>query len=225
MSIWESILRVFISFIGLLVWSRIIGKKLISHLTFFDFIAGVTFGAIGGNIIFNKMVPWWIGLVNISLFSLLVLLSDFISMKSFRGRTILESKPELIINEGRLDMKMLKKTRLTIHDVLMLLRKKDIFYLDEIESAYFETDGTVSILKKSGALPVNKTDLNIQTSTRGIPETCIIDGKMILANLQSIGKTEDWMNRYLHEKNIRLEDVHLAQIDLLDRVYLFHSTQ
>src|SRR5690242_13491980 len=111
MSLVEIILRALVSFIGLLFWSRMIGKKMISHMTFFDFIAGVTFGSIGGNLIFNKNVSLPIGIIGLTLFSSLVLLSDYISLKSYLGRKILDSKPQEVIKDGQILLQNLKKVR------------------------------------------------------------------------------------------------------------------
>jgi uncharacterized membrane protein YcaP (DUF421 family) len=216
----DSLLRVIVTFLSLVVWSRIVGKKLISHMTFFDFIAGVTFGAIGGNMIFNKLVPLWMGLVNLSAFSLLVLLSDYISLHSIWGRQLLEGKPSLIIERGQIQVSALRSMRLTVDDLLMLLRKKNIFYMDEVECAYFETDGTLSILKKPLMMSVTRKDMDLHAESRGLPESCIIEGKMISDSLGKVGKSEQWIVDYLETREIQLKQVLLAQIDRQGNVYL-----
>jgi uncharacterized membrane protein YcaP (DUF421 family) len=220
MLLWDSLLRVCVAFFSLILWSRIIGKKLISHMTFFDFIAGVTFGAIGGNMIFNKLVPLWIGIINLSVFSILVLLSDYISLKSYRGRHLLEGAPRLIIDRGQIQLDALKGNRLTIDELLMLLRKKDVFYVDEVEWAYFETNGTLSILKKSPHMPLSRQDADVDKKSRGLPQSCIIDGKVIHEGLMQVGKDRQWMEKYLEDRDISVEHVLLAQIDQLGNVYI-----
>ncbi|WP_426445848.1 DUF421 domain-containing protein [Paenibacillus sp. S-38] len=206
MDVLELLGRVLVAFISLLGWSRVIGKKLISHMTFFDFVCGVAFGAIGGNMIFNHLVPLWQGVIGISCFSLLTLGADFISLKSGWGRRMLESKPKLIVENGQIHMKAMKEARLTVHDLLMLLRKKDCFHLGEIAMAIFETDGSISLLKK--------TDKTYAAAG-------IIDGRIEEENLRQIGKNAVWMRAYLEEKNLELEQVILAQIDTQGDVHLF----
>jgi uncharacterized membrane protein YcaP (DUF421 family) len=220
MSIAEILLRSVISFVGLVFWARIIGKKLISHLTFFDFVAGVTFGSIGGNLIFNPNVSLFVGVIGLTMFSILVLVSDYISLKSFIGRKILDSEPQVIIKEGQILLENMKRVRLTIDELLMLLRKKDAFYIDEIEFAFMETDGTLSIMKKTNNMSITRTDMNIKSQSRGIPQACIIDGKIIEENLQNVQKDSKWMKKFLKDKNIQLEHILLAQIDQQDRVFI-----
>ncbi|MFE5319775.1 DUF421 domain-containing protein [Paenibacillus sp. NPDC056579] len=222
MTCLEIILRAVISFIGLLIWARILGKKLISHMTFFDFVAGVTYGSIGGNLIFNKSISLLVGAVGLTIFSVLVLLSDYISLKSFLGRKILDSEPQLIIASGQILLDNMKKARLTINDLQMLLRKKDVFYIDEIEFAFLETDGSLSVLKKTKYRSVLREDVNIQSMSRGIPHACIIDSNIIEENLNKIRKNRQWLENLLKQKNIQLENVLLAQIDQRDHVsFLF----
>ncbi|WP_438445169.1 DUF421 domain-containing protein [Gorillibacterium sp. sgz5001074] len=217
---WDTLLRVAVAFTALLIWSRIIGKKLISHMTFFDFVAGVTFGAIGGNLIFNHSVPLWIGVMGLSFFSLLALLSDYISLYSWRGRKLFEGKPILVILEGRILPKSLRQTRLTVNDLLMLLRKKDVFRLDEIQSAYFETDGSVSVLKKGEVLPVTCKDLQLHAAESGMTQACITDSHILDENLKAAGKDRQWLMKELDDQEVRLEDVLLAQLTPEGELYL-----
>jgi uncharacterized membrane protein YcaP (DUF421 family) len=210
---WDSLLRIFASLVGLLLWSRILGKKLISHMTFFDFLAGTTFGSIGGNMIFKKDVPLWLGLLSLTVFSLLILMSDFITMKSKRGRNLLEGKYNIIIENGQIREDQLKGIRLNVHDLLMLLRKKDIFYLDEVESAIMETDGTITVLKKAEISPVTRSDMKITADARGLPRLCMMDGTVLEENLKLVGKTREWLLGELRNRGYHQEDVLFAQTD------------
>lgn len=202
---WNTLLRVAVAFAALLFWSRIIGKKLISHMTFFDFVAGVTFGAIGGNMIFNHTVPLWLGACALSCFSLLALLSDYISLYSWRGRWLFEGKPILVVYQGQVIPQALRQVRLTVNDLLMLLRKKNIFALEGIHCAYFETDGSVSVMKD------NTTFI----------QPCIIDSHIMDDNLKILGRDRSWLLTKLERMNVSLEQVLLAQVDDQDQVYLY----
>ncbi|SEC60391.1 DUF421 domain-containing protein [Paenibacillus sp. GP183] len=213
MDVWDSLLRSVMALGGLILWSRILGKKLISQMTFFDFVAGTTFGSIGGNLMFKKDVPLWLGLLSLSAFSLLVLLSDFIAMKSSRGRRLLESQYTVIIENGQVRDDLLKGIRLSVHELLMLLRKKDIFYLDEVETAILETDGTITVLKKAQALPLSRSDMNIQSSSRGLPILCVVEGNVLEENLKPVGKSRKWLLKELYKRGVQLENVLFVQMD------------
>jgi uncharacterized membrane protein YcaP (DUF421 family) len=216
MAIWEILLRTVCAFLVLLFWSRILGKKLVSQMTFFDFITGVTFGAIGGNVIFNKRNSLTVDLLVLSLFALMALLADFISLKSIRGRRILQSEPKTLIRNGTIDRGMMSKNRLTFEDLLMHLRKKDVFHLDEVNDAFFETDGSISVIKKPAVMPVVRKDIHVTADNRGVPRTLIMDGHILDKSLAMIGKDRKWLVNTLRDAGAGdVHDVMVAQIDQL----------
>lgn len=100
-----------------------------------------------------------------------------------------------------------------MNDVLMALRKKGTFSLEHIESAYFETDGSISILKKTDNREVTCRDLNLTPHPESVPCICIMDGHILEKNLSDIGKSRTWMLQLLSENQIRLKDVLLGQIN------------
>jgi uncharacterized membrane protein YcaP (DUF421 family) len=217
----EMAIRTTIVFIALYVWCRILGRKLISQITFFDFVSGITLGTISGSIMFSQNVPITVGLLGLSLFALFALIIDITVLKSFKARKILDSEPTLIVKNGEVLEEGMTKARLTMDDLLMLLRKKNVFYVDEVDTALFEIDGTVSVLKKSKSSPVTPKDLKIVSSSRGLPQTFIIDGEILENSLNAIGKDKLWVDSILHSNGIsKVADVALAQIDQQDQVYI-----
>jgi uncharacterized membrane protein YcaP (DUF421 family) len=102
MSILEMILRTLVVFIVLYLWCRILGKKLLSQITFFDFVAGITLGTISGSIMFRPNITLITGLAGLSVFALFALSLDVLAFKSFRGRKIINSEPTLLIKNGKI---------------------------------------------------------------------------------------------------------------------------
>ncbi|TCP30201.1 uncharacterized membrane protein YcaP (DUF421 family) [Scopulibacillus darangshiensis] len=221
MSYLEIILRTVIIFITIFIWSRILGKKLVSHMTFFDFVAGISLGSLVASSIMTPDIHLLQSVISISLFAFLSLLLGIISFNSLSLRKIINSGPAVVIKDGEVQDDELKKARLTIHDLMMLLRKKDVFYIDQIEAAMLETDGTLSVLIKPEAMPPTKSDLNTVTPTRGLPYNLVVDGQPVKANLQGIKKDENWLRTMLQSHGIDdIEVVSLCQIDRKNQVYI-----
>jgi len=218
---WEIAGRAAVVFIALLVWARILGKKIISQMTFFDFVAGVAIGSIGANMMFNRSVPFGAMLVGASVFCALALASDFVSLKSFLGRKLLDSEPTMVIRNGRILEEGMEKSRLTVDGLLQLLRKNSVFYLDEVELAYFEVDGTLSVLRKASTLPSTREDVGVAKPSRGRPQAIIVDGKLLPNSLEEAKKDEAWMQAQLRNANVgRVEDVAFMQVDEQGVVYI-----
>ena len=103
----------------------------------------------------------------------------------------------------------------------MLLRKKNIFYLNEVDLAIMETDGTLSVLKNSQFQTVTKKDLNVPNHPRWLPHTFITDGKVIKNQLVKINKDQNWVDSVLQSRGIHsLENVFLAQVDENDDIFI-----
>jgi uncharacterized membrane protein YcaP (DUF421 family) len=221
MSILHIVFNTIYTFIVIYILSRILGKKLISQMTFFDFIAGVSLGSLVGSVILIPDIPIWKGCFSLIVFAAVSFILDYSALKSYWGRKILNDVPTMIIKEGKILEEGMRKVRLTIDDLLFQLRKKDIFYLDEIEYAFLETDGTISTLKKTNQLTPTICDLQITRLSRGLPQTFIIDGKIIYNTLNSIGKDEKWVQDILAKNKIsKVDDILVAQIDEQLKVFL-----
>ncbi|MGO4886759.1 DUF421 domain-containing protein [Anaerobacillus sp. MEB173] len=221
MTILEVIIRTSIAFVILYVLCRILNKKLIAQMTFFDFVAGITIGSIVASAILTKDLPIYISMTSLILFCFYVLLSNIAAIKSLIGRKILEDEPTYLMKEGQVLEEGLKKSMLTMDSLLSYLRKKNIFNIDEVETALLETDGTVSVLKKPAYLPAMQKDVfNIQSS-RGVGQAFIIDGKVLMKTVELLGKDIEWVRDTLSRNNIsRIEDVFFAQIDTKGFVYI-----
>jgi uncharacterized membrane protein YcaP (DUF421 family) len=221
MSVSHIAFNTFVAFIVIYVLSRVLGKKLISQMTFFDFVAGVSLGSLVGSVILAVDIPIWKGSISLIVFAAISFVVDYTTLKSYRGRKILNDVPTPIIKEGKILVEGLKKVRLTVDDLLFQLRKKDIFYLDEVDYAFLETDGTVSALKKSGKLSPTISDLQLNTISRGLPQTFIIDGNILPSILTKIGKDEIWVKEILVQNKINsVKEFLVAQIDNQMKIYV-----
>lgn len=216
----EMIIRTISAFVFLYIISRILGKKLISQLTFFDFVSGITIGSVAANIMFQQ-VKISTGIIGMVLFGLLSLLSGVIAIKSFKGRKVLDGEPTVLISKGKIFEEGLAKNRMTMDQLMLNLRKKNVFYIDQVETAVLETDGTLSVLKKPLYMETTRQDLNLVQPSRGFPEAFIIDGQILEDSLEKLGRDKGWVNQVLKLYNVdSIKDVFYAQVDQRGNVYL-----
>ena len=80
----------------------------------------------------------------------------------------------------------LRKTRLDMDSLNSLLRKKNVFPITEVDYAIFETDGSLSVMKKETQQTITKSDMNIQPTFAVFPTSIavITDGKINTNNLR-----------------------------------------
>ncbi len=221
MTILEMFIRTSTGFVVLYFLARLLNKKLISQMTFFDYVAGITIGSVVASSMLMKDVPIYIGMFGLILFCFYTFLSSITAIKSMWGRKILEDEPTYLIKNGQVLEDGLKKVRLTMDSLLTGLRKKGYFYVEQVDTAILETDGMITVLPKTPYMPATQQDVfNVQLS-RGVPQAFIIDGKVIEGSLKTLGKDLKWVEQVLTEQNIpSIKQVFFAQMDQLGNIYI-----
>lgn len=117
------ILKPIIAFLLLLILARILGKKQMSQMTFFNYVTGITIGSLAANMItFNddSIIEEVIGLV---IWCALTALLSFITLKSSNIRKVIDGKPSFLIKKGKLQEKEMKLNRISLEELSMMLRE------------------------------------------------------------------------------------------------------
>nr|WP_175989223.1 DUF421 domain-containing protein [Bacillus sp. Marseille-Q1617] len=217
MSVSELAIRLLMSFTTLLLLTRWMSRKLLSHMTFFDFISGITIGSIGANLVFNPSLTIRNGLLALLGWSIITVTLGYIDIHSKKARTLLDGEPRILIKNGNIMEHQLKAVRLDIDSLMALLRQKNVFSLQDVNYAIFETNGELSVLKKDAQKEVVKSDLNLTPESHTVPPIgteIISDGKMVHSNLEKLNLTEEWVHHQLMAKGIQtIQDVFYAEIN------------
>jgi uncharacterized membrane protein YcaP (DUF421 family) len=215
-----------ISVVILFTLARLMGKKQISQLSFFDYVAGITIGSIGGEFAVNSSISYNQGITGMIVYALFPIILSYISLKSYKGRKLLDGVPTILIQNGRIIEHNLVKSKININDLLEECRMKNAFDVSEIEYAILETSGKVSVMMKSPYQPVTPKDMNLPTSYKGICTNLIIDGNILNEHLLISQKDKAWLIAELKKQNINNpRDVLLAYLDAADslKCYLKHN--
>jgi uncharacterized membrane protein YcaP (DUF421 family) len=210
-----------IGFIALFTMTKMLGKTQITQITPFDFISSLILGELVGNAVYDERATIWMVIYTVIIWGTLVYIVEVITQK-FRGtRAILEGNPSIVIRSGKIDRDQLKKNKLDINQLQNLLRQKDVFSMREVDYAILETNGTVSVLRKSKYENPTTEDLNIPPKNVYLPVTIISDGKVDYENLTKAGFNDDWLHKKLKENKIdHAEDVLYAEWKEDDGLYL-----
>ncbi|AFM00303.1 MULTISPECIES: DUF421 domain-containing protein [Desulfitobacterium] len=211
---YDILLRTVLAFFALLILTRLLGKKQLSHLTFFNYITGITFGNIAAGLASDKTVKTMEGLVSLILWTALTILVEFISLKSVKLRKILSGEPTIVIKKGKIQPKVMSRMRLSLDHLMTMLRNNNVFSLKEVDYAIIETDGKLSVYKKQAHQTVTKQDMNIpQTKSLHIPTEIIIEGKIVKKTLLEYDLSYQWVYQELRKAGIdSVSEVFYAEI-------------
>ena len=178
---------------------RIMGKREIGQLGIIDLIVSILIAELVAISIENIKDSIFFTIIPILLLVVLELLLAFISIKSRTFRTIFGGKPSLIIVNGNVNYKEMVRQRYSMDDLLLSLRQNSIKSIDEIEYAFLEPNGKLSVFK-----------YNIFHTKGSYPMPIIVDGEMQEKALNYIKKDKRWLEQELEKKNLRIEDVFYA---------------
>ena len=196
MDIIKVILTALLSVVALFIITKIMGHKQVSQLDFFDYVSGITIGSIGAELATELEAPYK-PLIALCVWGLVGLLLNVLTHKLPRTRKYINGTPSILMNEGKLYRKNLKKAKLDLSEFMLLCREQGYFDLDEIQLAVFEHNGKLSILPKAANRPATPEDLKITAKATHIGVEVIMDGRVIGDNLSRLGKDEKWLREQL----------------------------
>lgn len=219
-------LKSFVAASVLFILARIMGKKQISQLNFFDYVVGISIGSIAGALSVEKDISFLDGITSMVIWTAFPIAFFQITSHTMKGKQLYEGSPSILIQNGKIIEKNLKKTKISVNDLLEELREKDVFNIEDVEFALFETNGKVSVLKKSSKQNPASSEPNIQNGKSGLTANVIIDGKVLKKNLQLLNLDENWLKDELRKKQINSpQDVLLACVDSEGSLYIDRKNQ
>lgn len=208
----------------LFIISKLSGKKQIAQLEFIDYVMGISIGSIAAEMATDLSdSPFWYYLVAMAVFFLFDYFVSVLGRKGAFFKRFLKGKPMTIIYDGKLDYKMLKKSKLDVNEVLAMCREQGYFDINDIAYAIFENSGVLSVLPKANQKPVVASDLNITPSKPSLSHYMIIDGNLSFSSLNDLKKDQQWLFDKLDVENKKqLKNILLAEYIEKDDKMIIH---
>ena len=209
-----TIIKCILIYILSLILSKLIGIKIISQMNFFDFIMGVSVGSMIAKIVIDKDHVVFSGITALLMFTLLTIATSYLNLKSYTARMIMNAKTLILIENGRIIDKNVRKLKITVNELMMKLREKDVFNLEDVQFAIMERNGQLSVLIKANKKPVTPYDMELNVKNSSLLNDIIIDGKIIDKNLKIAGIDKKWLQSEIKKKNINnIKDIFYAGVD------------
>jgi len=203
---------------------RIVRRRAVSQLTTYDFALIWILGAItvspllDGKVSFNYMI--------VPLLTLFFWHTAFslIALKNRRFSFFFNGKPAILIENGKVILKNLKKQFLNVELLLSELRSYDVFDISEVKYAVLEPNGHISVMKYDPHSQVTPSELNLSAKATEIPLIVINEGKLVKENLQEAGVDEIWLMTQLSAQNVTdIKDVFLSTVDRSKKLFVLKN--
>jgi uncharacterized membrane protein YcaP (DUF421 family) len=145
----DIVLRTILVFGVLLVLTRVIGRRELSSLQPFDLILLIILGDAVQQGLTQDDYSLTGAFLVIFTFAVLQVFVSWVGYKFPGARPVLEGEPIVIVQDGNLIERNLKRERLTEDEIAEEARCNGIAHLAEVRWAVLETNGKISFIKKS----------------------------------------------------------------------------
>lgn len=199
MELLTTVLRTLFFYFFVTFSYRIMGKREVGQLGIVDLIVSILIAELVAISIENVDKTIMLTIAPISLLVVIEVALAYLSTKSRWFRQVFTSKPSVIINRGVINYKEMIKQRYSLDDLLVSLRQASIKSIEDVEYAFLESNGKLSIFK-----------YNLFKTDSAYPAPIIVDGVIQENTLKNIRKNKIWIKLYLRKQNINLEDIFYA---------------
>jgi len=221
MEIMQLIYRTVLMFAIVIVSMRLMGKRQMGELELNELVVAVMISELAAVPIVEKDVHLMHGIVPVLSLLACELLIAFFSMKSIRFRSLASGKPSIIIREGQIVQKEMRKNRFTVDELTEELRKQGITDLAKIHYAILETNGSLNTVLYAAHSPVTCNDLNLLPEDPGLPVIVINDGRVLKNNLSLLGLNEAWLEKELTAREVDSpKDIFILSVDESQHIYI-----
>ncbi len=208
-----TLIRMVILYITAIASVRIMGKRQIGELQPTELVITLLLSEIIAIPIQETNVPLFNTLIAVFLLVGFEIFASIFNMKSIKFRNLIQGHPLIVIDDGKIDQKLIKQLRFTIDDLLEALRQKDVFDISQVQYAIVETNGQMSVLLKPEYEPVTREDLKINPQQTKLQCLVVADGQVISQDFDICKTNEKKLYGLLKKNKVKLNDIMLMTID------------
>ncbi len=214
-------LRTIILYLLIVILMRLTGKRQIGQLELTELVTAFMISELAASPISDNSIPLLYGVIPaVTLVCLEVFLS-YISLKSRTFRKMVAGKALPLVNKGKIDKDQMNKARITLEELLSAMRCNGLSNMSDIEYAFLEPNGTISVIAKSQKSPPSADDLKVKVRESGIEHSIIVDGNVSNEELQNMGKDKNWLLKILKQNGFSSKnDVFYMGINELEEIYI-----
>lgn len=218
---WALFYRTAVLYLTVLLAIRIMGKREVGQLSAFDLVVAIMIAELAAMSMEQIDMPLHEGIIPIFTLVALEILLSYLSLKSHTIRGIVDGGPSIIIANGKVLEREIRKMRYNMSDLLGQLREKDVPNIADVQFAVLETSGELSVVLKGDKRPVTPADLGLPTKYEGLPTPLIFDGHIHFKNLRGLHLDEEWLQKELRSHGVeRVKDVLFASLDTDGNLYV-----
>ena len=214
------VVRTVILYLLIILGIRLMGKRQVGELEPSELVLDLIIADLAAVPMQDFGIPLLSGILPIFTLLCVTMMLSVLTMKSVRFRAVLCGRPSIIIENGRINQREMRKNRFTVDELSEELRGQGVTDFAAVKYAILETNGRVSVLPFAGEKPPTARQLNLPASDGGLPMVLINDGRLLERHLRQRGFDRVWLEKRLAEHGVRSpREVYLLSVDEQGQVY------
>jgi len=142
----DLVLRAVIIFFAIFLITRVVGRRELSTMEPFDLILLIVTGDLAQQAVTQSDYSLTGGVTVLATIALLTVALSYISFKVPRLRPVLDGEPLVLVEDGELIERNLRRERITVDELLAEARLQQVASVDQIRFAVLETNGRISVI-------------------------------------------------------------------------------
>ena len=208
-----TVYRTILLYIIVIISVRLMGKRQIGEMQPGELVVTLLISDIAAMPLQDTNQPVLFGVAAIFTLVTVEILMSIIALKSFFMRKLISGKSVILIKDGTICEAELKKVRITVLDLVEMLRGQQIFDISTVSFAVLETGGNLNVLLKAKNQPATVEDLKIKKEPAKLPLPVISDGKLLKESITALGTTKGEVIKLLAQRHARPSEVLLMTLD------------
>ncbi len=206
------LIRSLILYILVIFSVRLMGKRQLGELQPSELVITILISNIATLPLEDTDIPLSLGVTPILALVCFEVIVSWLNLIFPKFRKMISGSPKIIIRNGKTDPAILKELRFSVDDLMMSLREKEVFDIEDVQFAIVETTGNISVMRKQMADTPTRTDLGLKIKNTDPPQVIISDGKIIPQAIKVMG-VENSIEKILSPINLKIEDIFIMTAD------------
>ena len=172
---------------------RLMGKRQVGQLQPFEIVVVIMIAELAATPMGGVGIPLLHGILPMVALLICHSVISTLCMKSERFRGWMSGQPTVLVRNGVICEREMRKMSMTLGDLMEAMRTGGILAPSEMGTAVLETGGQLNVFPKAPNRPVTPQDMAMQPAHEGLPLPLILDGETQHSNLSRGSLDEAWL--------------------------------
>ena len=160
----ETVVRVLVLYLFIIVGLRIMGKREFSEMSPLELVTLLLIPDILSQALVREDFSMTNGIIAIATLFTLTFLTSLLMHRSKRAESLVSGKPIVLVENGRLLDDPMNKERVSVEEIFSQMHQSGLYKLEQVRWAILETDGRIALIPADDTHASNAASKSHQSS-------------------------------------------------------------